>query len=88
MERIALHRMEYLGEPARVSTVRLGAGVYETLVMWDDGEEIEPPARTRDEWEALSLHMDAVERWRTRLFQGSIMQLAGGTDASALVVAG
>lgn len=85
MRRVALHEMEYLAEPAIISTVELREGLFETIVMWEDGEEIEPPVRTRDEAEAILVHLDAVERWRGKLFEGSIAKLVGGTDASGFV---
>ena len=84
MERIALHKFPYLQDPAIISTVKLG-GFYETMVMWEDGEEIEPPVRTRDEAEACVLHLELVEKWREKLFEGSIAKLVGWTDASVLV---
>lgn len=77
MERIGLHTMRYLQEPARVSTVKLDDGVYETIVMWDDGEEIEPPARTETLDEARALHNETMRRWNDKLYDGSIDKLLG-----------
>lgn len=85
MRRVARHEMEYLAEPAVISTVELREGLFETVAMWTDGEEIEPPVRTRDEAEAVATHMELVEKWREKLFEGSIAKLVGGTDASVLV---
>lgn len=85
MRKVMRHEMEYLAEPAVISTVELCEGLFETMVMWEDGEEIEPPARTRDEAEAVVLHLELVEKWRERLFEGSIAKLVGGTDRSGFV---
>ena len=85
MRRVARHEMEYLAEPAVISTVELCEGLFETIVMWEDGEEIEPSVRTRNEAEACVLHMETVERWRGKLFDGSIAKLVGGTDRSVFV---
>lgn len=85
MWKVMRHEMEYLAEPAVISTVELCDGLFETMVMWGDGEEIEPPVRTRDEAEAVAAHMELVEKWRGKLFEGSIAKLVGGTDRSGFV---
>ena len=85
MRKVMRHEMEYLAEPAVISTVELCEGLFETMVMWMDGEEIESPTRTRDEAEAVLVHLETVERWREKLFEGSIAKLVGGTDASMFV---
>lgn len=85
MRKVMRHRMEYLAEPAVISTVELCEGLFETMVMWEDGDEIEPPVRTRDEVEACVLHLELVERWRERLFEDSIYKYLGGTDKTVLV---
>ena len=85
MRKVMRHEMEYLAEPAVISTVELCEGLFETMVMWEDGEEIELPVRTRDEAEAVATHMELVERWREKLFEGSIAKLVGGTDRSMFV---
>ena len=40
MERIALHTFYIYNEPAMISTVNM-FGTYETMVMMDDGDELE-----------------------------------------------
>ena len=86
MRKVMRHRMEYLAEPAVISTVELRGGLFETMVMWMDGEEIEPHVRTRDEAEAVAAHMELVEKWREKLFEGSIAKMVGGTDRSGFVM--
>ena len=85
MERIALHTMHYLQHPARVSTVKLCDGLYETIVMWDDGEEIEPPERTATMEEARELHDATMRRWNDRLYDGSIDKLLGVANLGQFV---
>lgn len=85
MERVGLHTMTYLREPARVSTVKLADGVYETIVMWDDGEEIESPVRTATLEDARALHNETMRRWNDRLYEGSIDKLLGFANLGQFV---
>lgn len=85
MERIGLHTMCYLQHPARVSTVKLDDGLYETIVMWDDGEEIEAPVRTSTLEDAREAHNDAMMRWNDRLYGGSIDKPLGVANMGQFV---
>lgn len=76
MERIGLHKMVYLREPAIISTVKLGEGLYETIVMWGDGEDVEC-TRTRTLEDARRTHNETMRRWNDKLYEGSIDKCLG-----------
>ncbi len=70
MERIALHTFYIYGEPAMISTVNM-FGTYETIVMMEDGDELEM-YRTKDIEEAKATHKKLVNKYNDRLYEGSI----------------
>jgi hypothetical protein len=70
MERIALHTFNIYNMPAMISTVNM-YGTYETIVMLDDGDELEL-YRTKDLNEAKATHNRLVNKYNDRLYKGSI----------------
>ena len=74
--RIALHTFTFCNTPARISTVEIFPGEYETMVMFDDGDEIEVFTTYTFE-DARHTHNDAVNRWNDRIYDGSTQKLLG-----------
>ena len=84
MQRIALHTFYFCNAPARVSTVQLGENLFETMVMFDDGEEIEV-FRTSSLGEARAKHNETMLRWNDRLYEGSTAKLLGVANVGQFV---
>lgn len=70
MERIALHTFNIYNSPAMISTVKL-FGEYETMVMLDNGDELES-YRTKSLEEAKATHNRLVHAYNDRLYDGTI----------------
>ena len=70
MERIALHTFYIYNEPAMINTVNM-FGTYETMVMMDDGDELES-YRTKSLEEARATHNRLVHEYNDRLYDGTI----------------
>ena len=76
MTRIALHTFIYNNYPARVSTVQLGDDLYETIVMYDDGVEIEV-LHTSTLENAKATHNCLMNKYNDLCYRGSIAELLG-----------
>lgn len=74
--KIGEHKMRYCGAPAMISTVELSETVFETMVMFEDGEEIES-FRTNNEFDARKKHNETVQKWNDIIYSGSIERHLG-----------
>lgn len=79
MNRIALHTFSFCNAPAIISTVEIFPNEYETMVMFDDGDELEVFKTTNLE-DARRVHGEAVNRWNDRLYEGSTAKLLGAKN--------
>ena len=84
MTRIALHTFTFCNAPARISTVQLYADLFETMVMFDDGEEIEVFETSTLE-AARKTHNEVMHRWNDRLYEGSTAKLLGAANFGQFV---
>lgn len=82
--RIALHTFIFCNAPARISTVQLADNLYETMVMFDDGDELEV-IQTETLAEARKTHNEVMHRWNDRLYEGSIAKLLGAANYGQFV---
>ena len=83
MTRIALHKMVYFNTRAMISTVE-AFGEYETMVMFEDGDEIEV-IRTHSLEEARKNHNRLVHKYNDEIFEGSIAKLLGAANVGQFV---
>jgi L-lactate utilization protein LutB len=79
MKQIALHTFHYCNTPARVSTVQFSENCYETMVMFDDGDELEC-IRTYTAEDACKVHNEVMNRWNDRIYEGSTAKLLGALN--------
>lgn len=84
MTRIALHTFTFCNHPARISTVQLYADLFETMVMFDDGDEIEVFETSTIE-DARKTHNEVMHRWNDRLYDGSTAKLLGVANLGQFV---
>lgn len=75
-KRIGLHQMVYCNQPAIISTVQLSEHSFETMVMFNDGEEIES-FRTTTLEAAKAQHNETMRHWNDRLYEGSTARFLG-----------
>lgn len=76
INRIGLHTMIVYNTPAMISTVQLDANTYETMVMFEDGDELEC-IRTHSLDDAKRTHNEVMNRWNNRLYESSIAKHIG-----------
>lgn len=75
-EKIARHVLHAFNSQVIISTVKLAEGLFETIVMFDDGEELDcVHAHTRED--ACTLHENAVLHWTSIIYDGSIDKCIG-----------
>ena len=86
MNRIALHTFVFCNAPARISTVEIFAGLFETMVMFDDGDELEVHRTTTLE-DARRIHNEVMHRWNDRIYEGSTAKLLGAPNYGQFVTA-
>ena len=84
LNRIGLHTFIFCNTRARISTVELWKGHFETMVMFDDGDEIEVFETSTIE-EARKTHNEAVHRWNDRIYEGSTAKLLGAVNYGQFV---
>lgn len=84
MERIGLHKMVFCNAKAIISTVKLGVNNYETMVMYEDGEEIES-FRTSTESEAKAKHNETMNKWNDKIYDDSIDKCLGFSNLGQFV---
>ena len=82
--RIGLHTFTIYNTPARVSTVKLTDTEYETMVMFDDGEEIES-VTTHTLAEAKKTHNKLMNKYNDLVYEGSIEKLLGADNYGQFV---
>lgn len=85
INRIALHTFVWLDTNSMISTVEF-CGKYETMVMFDDGDEIEC-YRSDTLEEARAKHNELVHKWNDRLYEGSIAKVLGAMNYGQFVTA-
>ena len=86
MTRIALHTFVFCNTPARISTVEICKDLYETMVMFDDGDELEVH-RTSNRADACRTHNEVMHRWTDRIYEGSTAKLLGAPNYGQFVTA-
>ena len=86
MNRIALHTFTFCNAPARISTVELYTGHFETMVMFDDGDELEV-ITTNNIADARRTHNEVMHRWNDRIYEGSTAKLLGAVNYGQFVTA-
>ena len=75
-EKIARHVLHAFNSLVIISTVKLAEDLFETIVMFDDGEELDcVHAHTREA--ACRLHESTVLRWMSTIYDGSIDKCLG-----------
>lgn len=84
MKQIALHTFHYCNTAARISTVQFSEDSYETMVMFDDGDELEC-IRTNTAKDARRTHNEVMRRWNDRLYEGSIAKVLGAANLGQFV---
>jgi len=84
--RIGLHTFTIYNTPARVSTVKLTDTEYESMVMYDDGEEIES-VTTYSLEKAKATHNRLVNKYNDLVYEGSIDKLLGADNYGQFVTA-
>lgn len=75
MKRIAKHTFRIHNTMAMVSTVQI-YGEYETMVMYEDGEELESYINQTYE-EATACHNRLVNKYNDRLYESSLKKYFG-----------
>ena len=74
-ERIALHTMVIYNTKAMISTVKV-FGEYETMVMFEDGDEIES-ITSASLGDARKAHNELVNKYNDKIYEGSTAKLLG-----------
>ncbi len=74
-KQIVLNKFTFCNTPAIISTVKI-FGEYETMVMYNDGEEIESFISSTQE-EARQTHKETVKRWNDRMQYGTFNKCLG-----------
>ena len=82
-ERIALHTMVIYNTKAMISTVKI-FGEYETMVMFEDGDEIESRTSATFE-EARKAHNELVRKYNDKIYEGSTAKLLGAVNLGQFV---
>ena len=86
MTRIGLHIFVIHNIPAIISTVEIFPGEFETMVMYEDGDELEC-IRTNSRKAACKAHNEAVQCWNDRVYEGSTAKLLGAANLGQFVTA-
>ena len=84
MTHIGLHTFVFCNSHARISTVQMGRDLYETMVMFDDGDELEV-RRTSTIEDARRTHNEVMHRWNDRVYEGSTAKLLGAPNYGQFV---
>lgn len=84
IKRIGLHTFHAFNQKIMISTVQLGAALYETMVLFHDGEELECH-RTRTLADAKAMHNSVMRRWNDRLYEGSVAKAIGFSNIGQFV---
>lgn len=84
LNRIGLHTFVIFNTPAMISTVQLGENLFETMVLFEDGEDLEE-IRTHTLEDARRTHNEVVNRWNDRVYEGSTAKLLGAANYGQFV---
>ena len=76
LNRIGLHTFWFCNTEAMISTVQPEDDLYETMVMFADGDELEC-IRTHTLADARKTHNEVMHRWNDRIYEGSTAKLLG-----------
>ena len=76
LKKIGLHKFIWLNTEAMISTVQLSANSFETMVMFEDGEEIEC-VHTDNAKSAAKTHNEIMNKWNDKVYEGSTAKLLG-----------
>lgn len=85
MKRIALHKMNIFKANAIISTVQIAENEFETMIMFDDGEEIEC-FTTQTLEQAKEKHNETVSKWNDKIYDGSINKDLGFENYGKFVI--
>ena len=85
MTRIGLHTFVIYNTPAIISTVEISPNEFETMVMFEDGDELEC-IRTYTLADARKTHNEVTNRWNDRVFKGSTAKLLGMPNLGQFVI--
>lgn len=83
-KRIGLHTFTIHNTAARVSTVQITENMFETMVMYDDGEEIEV-VTTHTLSEAKKTHNEIMNKYNDLIYENSIAKLLGAENYGQFV---
>lgn len=84
LNRIGLHTFWFCNAKAMISTVQLEENLFETMVMFDDGDELEC-IRTHTLADAKKTHNEVMNRWNDRIYEGSTAKLLGAPNLGQFV---
>lgn len=84
-EKIGFHKFVIFRAPAIISTVKLSEDNYETMVMFEGGEEIESFHTSTIE-EAKKKHDEIASKWNDKVYDGSIDKCLGVPNYGQFVV--
>ena len=76
LKRIGLHKFVWLNTKAIISTVQLSDNEFETMVMFEDGDEIEC-VHTNSAKDAAKKHNELMNKWNDKVYEGSTQKLLG-----------
>ena len=76
MKRIGLHTFTIHNTAARISTIQITENEFETMVMYDDGDEIEC-ITTHTLAEAKKTHNKLMNKYNDIVYNGSTAKLLG-----------
>ena len=86
MKRIGLHKFVFCNTPAIVSTVQISANEFETMVMFEDGEDLEC-VTTRTVEDARRTHNEIMHKWNDKVYEGSTAKLLGAPNYGQFMTA-
>lgn len=84
LNRIGLHTFVFCNTNAMISTVQLSENLFETMVMFADGDELEC-IRTATLADAKKTHNEVMRRWNDRIYEGSTAKLLGAPNLGQFV---
>jgi hypothetical protein len=84
LKRIGLHEFYYCNTKAIISTVQLSDNEFETMAMFEDGDELEC-VRTHDAKTAAKKHNEIMHKWNDKIYEGSTAKLLGADNYGQFV---
>lgn len=84
MKKIALHTTVYCNTTTIISTVQLTSDIFETMVLFEDGTELEC-IRTNTLEDAKKTHNRVMNEWNDKVYNGGIAKLLGVPNVGQFV---